>query len=63
MDGARDAHGCVLWHPPDGQAAVLRRHYHLSRPGRKIAEEVYLGDRLGLWQQLGLVPTSRKLAA
>ncbi len=29
----------------------------------KIAEEVYLGDRLGLWQQLGLVPTSRKLAA
>jgi hypothetical protein len=31
--------------------------------GGKIAEEVYLGDRLGLWQQLGLVPDSRKLAA
>ncbi len=31
--------------------------------GGKIAEELYLGDRLGLWQQLGLVPTSRKLAA
>jgi steroid delta-isomerase-like uncharacterized protein len=29
----------------------------------KIADEVYLGDRLGLWQQLGLVPNSRKLAA
>jgi predicted ester cyclase len=29
----------------------------------KIAEEVYLGDRLRLWQQLGLVPESRKLAA
>jgi hypothetical protein len=34
------------------------------RDGRgTIAQEVYLGDRLGLWQQLGLVPTSRKLAA
>ncbi|HEX9372719.1 MAG TPA: ester cyclase [Roseiflexaceae bacterium] len=31
--------------------------------GGKIAEEVYLGDRLGLWQQLGLVPDSPKLAA
>jgi steroid delta-isomerase-like uncharacterized protein len=30
--------------------------------GDKIAEEVYLGDRLGLWQQLGLVPDSHKLA-
>jgi len=29
----------------------------------KIAEELYLGDRLGLWQQLGLVPDSRRLAA
>ena len=29
----------------------------------KIVEEVYLGDRLGLWQQLGLVPDTRKLAA
>jgi steroid delta-isomerase-like uncharacterized protein len=29
----------------------------------KIVDEVYLGDRLGLWQQLGLVPDSRKLAA
>jgi steroid delta-isomerase-like uncharacterized protein len=29
----------------------------------KIAEELYLGDRLGLWQQLGLVPDSHKLAA
>ena len=29
----------------------------------KIAEELYLGDRLGLWQQLGLIPESRKLAA
>ena len=29
----------------------------------KIAEELYLGDRLGLWQQLGLIPDSRKLAA
>ena len=31
--------------------------------GGKIAEELYLGDRLGLWQQLGLIPESRKLAA
>jgi hypothetical protein len=29
----------------------------------KIADEVYLGDRLGLWQQLGRVPDSRKLVA
>ena len=29
----------------------------------KIADEVYLGDRLGLWQQLGLVSDSRRLAA
>jgi steroid delta-isomerase-like uncharacterized protein len=29
----------------------------------KIADEVYLGDRLGLWQQLGLVPDSHKLVA
>jgi steroid delta-isomerase-like uncharacterized protein len=29
----------------------------------KIAEELYLGDRLGLWQQLGLVPDSHQLAA
>src|SRR6266508_5098248 len=31
--------------------------------GGKIADEVYLGDRLGLWQQIGLVPDSRRLAA
>jgi len=29
----------------------------------KIVEELYLGDRLGLWQQLELVPESHKLAA
>jgi steroid delta-isomerase-like uncharacterized protein len=29
----------------------------------KIAEELYLGDRLSLWQQLGLVRDSHRLAA
>ena len=29
----------------------------------KIAEEQYLGDRLGLWQQLGVVPESATLVA
>jgi steroid delta-isomerase-like uncharacterized protein len=28
---------------------------------KQIIEELYLGDRLGLWQQLGLVPESTRL--
>jgi predicted ester cyclase len=28
---------------------------------KRIIEELYLGDRLGLWQQLGLVPESTRL--
>jgi predicted ester cyclase len=31
--------------------------------GGKIVEAVYLGDRLGLWQQLGLTRDTHKLAA
>jgi hypothetical protein len=38
-------------------------HYIYRVEDGKIAEEVYLGGRLGLWQQLRLVPESRKLAA
>jgi steroid delta-isomerase-like uncharacterized protein len=49
--------------PPTGKQLAYAGITIYRVEGGKIAEEVYLGDRLGLWQQLGLVPTSRKLAS
>jgi len=49
--------------PPTGKQLSYAGITIYRVEGGKIAEEVYLGDRLGLWQQLGLVPDSRKLAA
>jgi len=49
--------------PPTGKQLSYAGICIYRVEGGKIAEEVYLGDRLGLWQQLGLVPTSRKLAS
>jgi steroid delta-isomerase-like uncharacterized protein len=49
--------------PPTGKQLLYAGITIYRVEGGKIAEEVYLGDRLGLWQQLGLVPTSRELAA
>lgn len=49
--------------PPTGKQLSYAAISIYRIEGGKIAEEVYLGDRLGLWQQLGLVPDSRKLAA
>jgi steroid delta-isomerase-like uncharacterized protein len=49
--------------PPTGKQLSYAGITIYRVEGSKIAEEVYLGDRLGLWQQLGLVPTSRKLAS
>jgi steroid delta-isomerase-like uncharacterized protein len=49
--------------PPTGKQLSYTGINIYRIAGGKIAEEVYLGDRLGLWQQLGLVPESRKLAA
>jgi steroid delta-isomerase-like uncharacterized protein len=49
--------------PPPGKQLSYAGINIYRVEGGKIAEEVYLGDRLGLWQQLGLVPASRKLAA
>jgi steroid delta-isomerase-like uncharacterized protein len=48
--------------PPTGKQLSYAGINIYRIAGGKIAEEVYLGDRLGLWQQLGLVPESRKLA-
>jgi steroid delta-isomerase-like uncharacterized protein len=49
--------------PPTGKQLTYAGINIYRVEGGKIAEEVYLGDRLGLWQQLGLVPESHKLAA
>jgi len=43
--------------PPTGKQLSYAGITIYRVEGGKIAEEVYLGDRLGLWQQLGLVPT------
>jgi len=49
--------------PPTGKQVSYAGISIYRMEGGKIADEVYLGDRLGLWQQLGLVPDSHKLAA
>jgi steroid delta-isomerase-like uncharacterized protein len=49
--------------PPTGKQLSYAGITIYRVDGGKIAEEVYLGDRLGLWQQLGLVPGSHTLAA
>ena len=49
--------------PPTGKPLSYAGVSIYRVEGNKIAEEVYLGDRLGLWQQIGLVPNSRRLAA
>jgi steroid delta-isomerase-like uncharacterized protein len=49
--------------PPTGKQLSYAGINIYKVEGGKIVQEVYLGDRLGLWQQLGLVPESRKLAA
>jgi steroid delta-isomerase-like uncharacterized protein len=49
--------------PPTGKRVSYAGISIYRIEGGKIADEVYLGDRLGLWQQLGLVADSRKLAA
>jgi steroid delta-isomerase-like uncharacterized protein len=49
--------------PPTGKQLSYAGINIYRLEGGKIAEELYLGDRLGLWQQLGLVPESRKLTA
>jgi steroid delta-isomerase-like uncharacterized protein len=61
---ARTTHSCAFRSipPTDKQLAYAGISIYRMQGG-KIAEEVCLGDRLGLWQQLGLVPESRKLAA
>jgi steroid delta-isomerase-like uncharacterized protein len=61
---ARGTHsGAFRSIPPTGKQLSYAGITIYRVEGGKIAEEVYLGDRLGLWQQLGLVPDSRKLAA
>jgi steroid delta-isomerase-like uncharacterized protein len=61
---ARATHSGAFRHiPPTGKRLSYAGINIYRVEGGKIAEEVYLGDRLGLWQQLGLVPESRKLAA
>jgi steroid delta-isomerase-like uncharacterized protein len=61
---ARATHtGAFRGIPPTGKPLSYAGVSIYRVEGNKIAEEVYLGDRLGLWQQLGLVPDSRKLAA
>lgn len=49
--------------PPTGKQLAYAGINIYRIAASKIAEEVYLGDRLGLWQQLGLVSESRTLAA
>jgi steroid delta-isomerase-like uncharacterized protein len=49
--------------PPTGKQVSYAGISIYRIEGDRIVDEVYLGDRLGLWQQLGLVPDSRKLAA
>jgi steroid delta-isomerase-like uncharacterized protein len=61
---ARATHtGAFRGIPPTGKPLSYAGISIYRMEGGKIAEEVYLGDRLGLWQQLGLVPASRELAA
>jgi steroid delta-isomerase-like uncharacterized protein len=61
---ARATHsGAFRGIPPTGKQLSYAGITIYRVEGGKDAEEVYLGDRLGLWQQLGLVPQSRKLAA
>ena len=61
---ARATHsGAFRGIPPTGKQLSYAGINIYKMENGKIAEEVYLGDRLGLWQQLGLVPDTRKLAA
>ena len=47
--------------PPTGKQVTYTGVCIYRIAGGKIAEEHYFGDRLGLWQQLGLIPDSRQL--
>jgi predicted ester cyclase len=63
MDGARRTRVRSVGIPPTAKQLSYAGITIYRVEGGKITEEVCLGDRLGLWQQLGPVPTSRKLAA